>query len=97
MNYKWILDTGATDHMVCSVHSLTETTASASRFVKLPNGTLTEVTHVGSIRLSDSYHFEECSMRAVFCIQSNFNQLLKIVRCNLILLSGVCFLQDLRL
>ncbi|XP_022880683.1 uncharacterized protein LOC111397952 [Olea europaea var. sylvestris] len=38
-----LADTGATDHMVCSVHSLTEITASASRFVKLPNGTLTEV------------------------------------------------------
>ena len=46
----WVIDTGATDHIVHSVHLLREFIA-VSCVVKLPNGETAMVTHIGSISL----------------------------------------------
>lgn len=73
-----------------------EIIAAVSQFVKLPNGTLAKVTHVGSVKLSHSIVLQN-----VLCVPSfafnllSVSCLLKTVRCALILLSGVCFIQDL--
>jgi hypothetical protein len=49
----WIIDTGATDHMVCSISLFTTITAIVLTSVKLPNGDLVSVTHIGTIQISD--------------------------------------------
>ena len=36
--WTWVLDTGATDHFVCSVDLLTSITATIQSLVHLPNG-----------------------------------------------------------
>ncbi|KAA8529266.1 hypothetical protein F0562_033935 [Nyssa sinensis] len=48
----WILDSGATDHMVCTPAALTHSTPVHGCTVQLPNGSYATVTHVGSIVFS---------------------------------------------
>ncbi|KAG2699759.1 hypothetical protein I3760_07G204900 [Carya illinoinensis] len=43
---QWILDTGATDHMVCSPNFFTHNMTRVSHSIKLPNGTTTIATHL---------------------------------------------------
>ena len=44
----WILDTGATDHMVHSLCKFTSITSSVSTYIHLPNGEKALATHFGS-------------------------------------------------
>jgi hypothetical protein len=53
-NQLWIIDTGATNHMVCSLSFFTTITATTSKFVKLPNGQLVSVTLIGTVIISAS-------------------------------------------
>ena len=46
---EWIIDSGATDHMVHSISYLTKITSVAHISVKLPNGESVLVTHVGRV------------------------------------------------
>ncbi|XP_015160329.1 uncharacterized protein [Solanum tuberosum] len=51
----WIVDTGATHHMVSNLNMMSKgsvTQLDAPRFVYLPNGNTTQVTHVGNCDLS---------------------------------------------
>ncbi|KAF9686029.1 hypothetical protein SADUNF_Sadunf03G0115900 [Salix dunnii] len=48
VNTSWIIDTGATDHMICSTSMFTTITAIVSKSVRLPNGQFASVTHVVS-------------------------------------------------
>ena len=49
---EWIIDSGATDHMVHSISYLTKITLVAHISVKLPNGESVLVTLVGQVQLS---------------------------------------------
>lgn len=51
-NTTWIIDSGATDHMVCSPSLLTESSSVKNCTIQLPNGTRAIVTHVGSVTFS---------------------------------------------
>ncbi|XP_035545942.1 uncharacterized protein LOC118348427 [Juglans regia] len=53
-NIPWIIDIGATDHMVFCPFLLTSIIASISHSVRLPNGTNVPVTHTGTIQLASS-------------------------------------------
>jgi hypothetical protein len=95
-NQSWILDTGATDHMVSSPSFFTSITAIVSTSVHLPNGSIAAVTHIGTIKLSDNLTLTE-----VLCVPSfTFNlisasKLIKTLRCCLIFFAGYCFIQNL--
>ncbi|KAF5453563.1 hypothetical protein F2P56_028460, partial [Juglans regia] len=92
----WIIDTGATDHMICCSSLFTSITATVCYQVKLPNGETVPVTHTGVVRLS-----ENLVLHHVLCVPSfHFNllsakQLAQHNSCCLIFLSNSCFLQDL--
>jgi hypothetical protein len=92
----WIVDTGATDHMVCSISFFTSITAIISTNVQLPNGAIATVTHIGTVKISDSLILTE-----VLCVPSfNFNlisasKLIKHLCCCLIFLYNHCFIQSL--
>ncbi|KAF5469085.1 hypothetical protein F2P56_013181 [Juglans regia] len=46
----WIIDTGAIDHMICHPSLFKTITSSISQSVKLPNGELATVTHIGTVQ-----------------------------------------------
>ena len=50
----WIIDTGATGHMVHSVAQLTSITSIVHTFVYLPNGKHALVTHIGIVHISST-------------------------------------------
>jgi hypothetical protein len=95
-NSVWIIDTGATDHMVSSISLFTSITSKVSKKVKLPNGQFVEVTHIGTVKISESF-----ILTNVLCVPSfSFNlisvsKLLCNVHCCIIFLSGHCFIQNL--
>ncbi|XP_038998020.1 uncharacterized protein LOC120123099 [Hibiscus syriacus] len=51
----WILDTGATNHMLSSFECLSNPVACTSRFVHLPNGKTRAITHIGSYWFNSSH------------------------------------------
>ena len=70
-NSPWIIDIGATDHMICCTSLFTSITAIVSYQVKLPNGQEVPVTHIGVVRLS-----KHLVLHHVLCVPSfNFNLL----------------------
>lgn len=67
----WIIDTGATDHMICSPSLFTTITCTTQAHVQLPNGTQVAVTHIGTVQLSP-----EIRLTNVLCVPSfTFNLL----------------------
>jgi transposase InsO family protein len=91
---SWILDTGATDHMVHSLSCFTSITSIIQATVELPNGNLVPVTHIGTVKLSSSLILTD-----VLCVPSfhfNLISVSKLVHssvCCLIFLSHYCFIQ----
>ena len=88
----WVIDTGAIDHIVYSIHLLTEFTV-VNCVVALPNGETALVTHIGFICL-----FENLVLTNVLCVPSfsfnllSVNQLTKKMHCCLIFLSTFYFI-----
>ena len=65
----WVIDTSATNHIVCSMHLLTSLTAISHTVVELPNGEAALVTHVGTLKLSS-----HITLTNVLCVPSiSFN------------------------
>lgn len=62
---NWILDNGATDHMVHSLHFFTSITSIVHFSIKLPNGNMAKVTHIGTVKLTSTLTLEN-----VLCIPS---------------------------
>jgi len=96
VNYPWIIDTGATDHMVCSLSFLTTITLLVSKHVKLPNGNFAKVTHIGTVQISATL-----TLTNVLCVPSfSFNlisvsKLISVLQCCLIFIAEYCFIQQL--
>ena len=51
---QWVIDTGATDHMVHSISCLTTVTSTINASVELPNGDFVSITHIGTVQFSPS-------------------------------------------
>ena len=69
----WVLDTGATNHFLCSMHLLTTITATAQSLVQLSNGESTQITHIGIVVLSSSL-----ILKNILCVPSFTFNLLSI-------------------
>ena len=88
----WILDTGATDHMVHSVSQLTTITSTVHSYVFLPNGDQALVTHIGIVQISPTL-----TLTNVLCVPTFSFNLISISKltqqssCRLIFL-GHCVL-----
>jgi hypothetical protein len=93
---EWVIDTGATDHMVTSTTFFTIKTIVHDISVNLPNGQSVVVTHIGTIHLTSSLILHD-----VLCVPSfDFNlisvsKLTSTLHCCLFFFSNLCFLQDL--
>jgi len=94
---KWILDSGASDHIVCSPTFLTSFKPVHNRWVKLPNGSSTPVTHIGTVAFSEQF-----VLHKVLCIPLFYLNLISMSKLAFdsfyitIFLRQVCFIQDLR-
>jgi hypothetical protein len=90
---SWIIDTGVTDHMVGSITFFTSIIVVVSSYVKLINGQIVLVTHIGTVKLSDSL-----VLANVLCVPSfSFNlisvsKLIKTINRCLIFIHKFCFL-----
>ncbi|KAG2726271.1 hypothetical protein I3760_01G104300 [Carya illinoinensis] len=51
---SWIIDFGATDHMICSPKFFTHITTLVGHAVRLPNGSTVVATHIGDVHLSSN-------------------------------------------
>ena len=69
----WILDSGATNHMVHSLKIFTSITSIVHISVRLPNGDVAKVTHIGTVQLSSTLILEN-----VLCIPTFFFNLVSI-------------------
>ncbi|XP_031268943.1 uncharacterized protein LOC116127438 [Pistacia vera] len=47
----WIINTGPTDHMICSPSLFTKITSTTSNFVRLPNGEVAIVTYISVVQV----------------------------------------------
>ncbi|XP_015170070.1 uncharacterized protein [Solanum tuberosum] len=94
----WIVDTGATDHMVHSLNTLLnpKVIPSNSSNVYLPNGQTAEVTHIGSATLFDHYNIQ----RVLHIPQFSYNllsisKLTKELNCCVSFYPHFCLFHDL--
>ena len=55
---EWILDSGATDHMIHSIQFFISITSMVQISVRLPNGDMAKVTHVGTVQVSPTLLLE---------------------------------------
>ena len=92
----WVIGTGASDHIVCSIKLLTSYTEISHSMVELPNGEAAVVTHIGTIHLSS-----HITLTNVLCVPSFTFNLLSVSALTktqpicLVFLSKFCFMQDL--
>ena len=92
----WVLDTGATDHIVHSVDLFTKITSSITSFVQLPNGERVVVTHIGTIQVTSSLILENVLCVPYFTFNLiSISQLTKSLSCCFIFLTNLCFIQAL--
>lgn len=93
----WILDSGASDHIVYAPSLLTSLKPVYNRFVKLPDGTTAQVTHIGKVVFTP--HF---ILHNVLCVPFFYLNLISLSKLALdsfyitIFLRHFCFIQDLR-
>ena len=81
----WVIDTGATDHMVHFVSYFTSVTPALSTHVNLPNGKIALVTHIGTVRISESLILYNVLHVPLFTFNLIFDsQLTKSILCCLI-------------
>jgi len=93
---SWIINTGATDHMICSFSLFTTVIASVSKLVKLPNGNFVPVTHIGTVRLSSTLILTNVLYVPSFSFNLiSVSQLTKNVSCCLLFFANTCYIQHL--
>jgi hypothetical protein len=92
----WIIDSGATDHMVCSVTLLTSISCQLNSVVQLPNGESVPVTHKGTIQLTEHLILTDVLVVPSFTFNLiSASKLTKTMKYCLIILAGLCFIQVL--
>lgn len=97
INSKWIVDTGATNHMVSAVSMLTTITSFHTSSVRMPNNQFAMVTNTGTVRLSPLILLTNVLVVPAFSFNLiSASSLIKQLPCCLILLDKCLFIQDLR-
>lgn len=92
----WILDSGASDHVCCSLHLFDSFHPILSTSVKLPDNTLAKVTHIGTITINPNL-----IISGVFYIPSFTFNLLSLSKltsskdCLITFRSDHCIIQDM--
>ncbi|XP_023887752.2 uncharacterized protein LOC111999870 [Quercus suber] len=92
----WVMDTGATDHMVHSVSRFTSIIAVLNTFVNLPNGESALVTHIGTVKISTKLVLYNVLRVPSFTFNLlSVSKLAKSISCCLMFFGTLCFIQDM--
>lgn len=92
---EWIVDTGATDHVINNTACYSSFQDIRGTRVMLPNGRCVKVTHIGDVQL-----FAKIILRDVFCVpEFEFNllfvsKLTKTYNCCLVFYGDHCEIQS---
>lgn len=91
--FDWIINTGATCHIICSTQFFTTYEPAKNVHANLSNGTQVSISHIGTVKISD-----KLLLKNVYCVPCfKFNlifvsQLLKDVNCCVFLRSDCCII-----
>lgn len=91
----WILDSGATHHIVCNMHILTNAKEVQGMYVELADGNEADITHIDTVHVS-----KDLVLQNVFCVPAfhynlvSVSELIKGSGCKLVLYSDTCLIQD---
>ncbi|KAL2902564.1 Retrovirus-related Pol polyprotein from transposon RE2, partial [Bienertia sinuspersici] len=95
-NHCWILDSGASDHMVCDKSLLINSQeVKNSPKIRLPNNETVRITHIGDVELNESVRLSR-----VICVPEfkhnliSANKLVKSGDCQVIFYPEFCVIQD---
>lgn len=92
----WIVDLGATDHMVCDATPLTSVFSKVNSVVRLPNGESAPITHKGTIHITEHLILSDVLVVPSFTFNLiSASKLTKTMGYCLIILAGLCFIQAL--
>ncbi|XP_019162013.1 PREDICTED: uncharacterized protein LOC109158578 [Ipomoea nil] len=90
----WILDSGATDHISCSLDYFEMHHKICGVSVKLPNGETVKVTHVGQIRLDENVLLQNVLFIPSFAFNIvSASKLTKQSDCKLVMEADFCAIQ----
>lgn len=92
---KWILDSGATHHIVCHMSLLSNPKEVHSMHVNLPNGQQAQISHTGSVYFSDDFILQN----ALCFLDFHYNLIsvggfIKDSNCIMKLHTDKCIIQD---
>ena len=91
-----VLDTCATNHIICSVSLLTSVTTLTQCVVELPSKESTQVTHIGTVKLSATLILDHVLYAPSFSFNLlSISKLTQKLPFCLVFLSQFCFIQDL--
>jgi hypothetical protein len=94
----WILDTGATNHMVYSTSFFTTLRSVINTYVKLPNVPSALVTHIGTVRISNSLFLTDVQCVTSFAFNLiSISMLTQSLNCCFIFISNLYSVQELLL
>ncbi|WKA09208.1 hypothetical protein VitviT2T_026876 [Vitis vinifera] len=94
-SYSWVLDTGATHHVCCSLILFKTSSLSHNSTVSLPNGHSVVVTRVGSVELFDRFIIENLLYVPQFHFNLlSVNALTQYHHCSVHFVFESCFIQD---
>lgn len=62
LSTNWILDSGATNHMVHSLNFFTSITSIVQISIRLPNGDMAKVTHIENVLFIPTFSFNLVSI-----------------------------------
>ncbi|GAV59362.1 hypothetical protein CFOL_v3_02893 [Cephalotus follicularis] len=94
----WIIDSGSNDHMTGNFNSLNiyKPSMSCHANVKLPNGSTTKITHVGTTKLSNTLTLHNVLFVPVFSFSLlSISRFTKENQCFVIFYPDFCLFQDL--
>ncbi|XP_019200274.1 PREDICTED: uncharacterized protein LOC109193901 [Ipomoea nil] len=90
----WILDSGATDHITCSLEFFERHQTIHGVFVRLPNGETAKVTHIGEVRLDKNLLLRDVLYIPAFSFNIiSVNKLAKQMSCKIIMNGDSCNVQ----
>jgi hypothetical protein len=93
---SWVLDSGATDHMVNDPTILTHAILVHNHTIHLHDGSHAPVTHIGIVHFSSSLVLTNVLCIATFHINLiSVRRLCKTLHCLIIFSSEFCIIQDL--